>query len=93
MNLAQALPTISMAVLLAQWLHRVTKTADNNGKTAGDFAVFRSPHRRRPRISAAEAMPSADNLRQKQQKQREPPPGGYAALLRTLPAGFPQCRG
>jgi hypothetical protein len=53
---------------------RITTT-----KTAGDFAVFRSPHQRRPRISAEEAMPSADNLRQKQLKQRKPPPGGCAA--------------
>ena len=43
------------------------------------------------RVAAEATMPSADNLRQKQQKQREPMPGGCAAWLRALPAGFPHC--
>src|SRR5215469_13137050 len=33
-----------------------------------------SPHRPKPRISAEKGMSCADNLRQKQQKQREPSP-------------------
>jgi hypothetical protein len=39
----------------------------------GSSLFFRSPHRRRPRISAGNAIPAADYFLQKQQKQRELP--------------------
>jgi creatinine amidohydrolase len=46
-------------------------TAKDSGVTAGLF--FASPHQRRPRVSAGNGVPVADNFLQKQQKQREPP--------------------
>jgi hypothetical protein len=55
-----------------RWL--ITKTPKNSGKTASGSAVFSAPHGRRPRISAEDAMSFADDFRQIQQKQREPPP-------------------
>src|ERR1700732_1026212 len=42
---------------------------------------YRSPHLSRPRISAENAIPCADNFRQKQQKQREPQPAAHLCIL------------
>jgi hypothetical protein len=53
--------------------HPSTKTAKNSDETAGMSLFFNSPNRRRPRISAGKEVPVADNLLQKQQKQREVP--------------------
>ena len=43
----------------------------NSEKTAGGWLFFVSPTRRRPRISAENERPLADNSWRKQQEQRE----------------------
>jgi hypothetical protein len=48
------------------------KTAETAAKQRQIPLFFRSPSRRKPRISAENAMFFADNFRQKQRKQREP---------------------
>jgi len=47
-----------------------TKTAGNSGKQRATLLFSRLPNRRRPRISAENAMSVADNFVQKQQKQQ-----------------------
>jgi hypothetical protein len=49
------------------------KTAENSERTAGVPLFFRSPDRQRPRFSATDEMPLADNFLEEQQKQREWP--------------------
>src|SRR5258705_4416349 len=49
------------------------KQRKNSAKRGAVLLFLRSPNRRRTRISAPNAMPFADDLREKQQKQRLPP--------------------
>jgi hypothetical protein len=51
----------------------IRKQRGNSERTASASLFFRLPNRRRPRFSAANARPMADNLPPKQQKQREVP--------------------
>src|SRR5262249_1053639 len=75
---------LSYADLIARWRELFparsafrdldfARTAENSGRTAGSPLFFWSPNRRRPRISAENEMSTADQLPEKQQKQREVP--------------------
>jgi hypothetical protein len=58
----------------------------NSEITAGVSLFFRRPNRRRPRLSAANEIPLADNLSPKQRKQQKTersmmPPGGHGRTV------------
>jgi hypothetical protein len=48
--------------------YRFPKTAGNSERTAKDLAVFHPPSRQKSKVSAANAMPLADNLLPEQRK-------------------------
>jgi hypothetical protein len=56
-------------------LASVSQTMETAAEQRSVSLFFRSPRRRRPRISVENAMSIADNLWEKQQKQREPSRG------------------
>jgi hypothetical protein len=73
-NLSLGAMNLSPAVVLPfPFLDSSNQTAANSERTADIAAVLLPTNCRRPRISAEGEMRTADNLPQKQQKQRELP--------------------
>jgi hypothetical protein len=70
----------------SQLLHFSTRAAENSGRTAGTSLFFRSPNRRRPRISAENEMSMADDLPQNSKNSQKraasyDTPAGFAHLM------------
>jgi hypothetical protein len=64
-RVVEAVPAIALP------LPFVAVQTKNSERTVSLLAVFRSPNRRQPRISAVDEISMADNSPQKHQKQRE----------------------
>jgi hypothetical protein len=64
-----------------RFLHPLLRNSGNSGKTANPVAVLPASKTREARISAGNANQSADNLPQKQQKQRESLGSAHLAQL------------